>query len=184
MPYTSESTINIPQRPIRCDECGFYTSPLEETCVHCGAMLADPALALDLPHTTILERRPLSVPSVSPADTHFPDHMLLILQVLPSAVCLTVQLRQPTVLGRGADSGDEHLISLAEFNALHHGVSRRHCRFERADDQLLVVDLGSTNGTYLNDRRLLSSEDYVVAHGDRLILGTLHLTLAFSVITA
>lgn len=151
--------------------------------MYCGAALEEHASAPPLPLTMILERQPLIVPSASPAETHFPETMLLVLQVLPSAACLTLQLRQPAVLGRGAETGEDHLVDLAEFNAVHHGVSRRHCRFERVEDQLAVTDLGSTNGTYLNDRRLLPSEDYVVAHGDRLILGTLHFTLAFSLIT-
>jgi serine phosphatase RsbU (regulator of sigma subunit) len=33
-------------------------------------------------------------------------------------------------------------------------VSRRHCRIERLDEQVVLSDLGSTNGTYLNGERL------------------------------
>jgi len=34
-------------------------------------------------------------------------------------------------------------------------VSRRHCKIIQVDGSWFVVDLGSSNGTYLNDRRLL-----------------------------
>ena len=33
-------------------------------------------------------------------------------------------------------------------------VSRLHCRLEAADDNLEVVDLASTNGTFVNDKRI------------------------------
>ncbi len=185
MSHSSDSTVNIPQRPVQCANCGFFASPLEPYCLNCGADLSEQVrpVVLDVPLTSVLKRQPLVVPSASPSETRFTNHMLLILQVLPSAACLTLQLHRPAVLGRGGETGDETLINLSEFNALQHGVSRQHCRFERLDDQLLVRDLGSTNGTYLNDCRLIASEDYLVAHGDRLILGTLHFTLAFSAIT-
>src|SRR5437899_2894918 len=37
-------------------------------------------------------------------------------------------------------------------------VSRLHCRLTAADDQLEVVDLKSTNGTFVNDKRIADEE--------------------------
>jgi pSer/pThr/pTyr-binding forkhead associated (FHA) protein len=52
-------------------------------------------------------------------------------------------------------------------------LSRVHCRFEVSDDdRLMVIDLDSTNGTFVNDRRV---ERAVLAAGDRLRLGRLEL---------
>ncbi len=66
----------------------------------------------------------------------------------------------PTRAGRGADSqivldGDS--------------VSRRHCHFERRSDQWLVVDDGSTNGTYVNDDIITSA--HKLDNGDRVKVG-------------
>ncbi len=47
-------------------------------------------------------------------------------------------------------------------------VSRRHALLERTADGFLVTDLGSTNGTYVNDSRVASCQ---VASGDRLRFG-------------
>ncbi|HLJ05401.1 MAG TPA: SpoIIE family protein phosphatase [Acetobacteraceae bacterium] len=33
-------------------------------------------------------------------------------------------------------------------------VSRRHCKFERAGDRIVITDLGSTNGTFVNGERI------------------------------
>ena len=47
-------------------------------------------------------------------------------------------------------------------------VSRLHCRLTASDDQLDVVDLKSTNGTFVNDKRI---EKAKLATGDRLRIG-------------
>jgi len=53
-------------------------------------------------------------------------------------------------------------------------VSRLHCRLTAAADNLEVVDLSSTNGTFVNDKRVKKA---TVAAGDRLRVGRLELTV-------
>jgi diguanylate cyclase (GGDEF)-like protein len=50
------------------------------------------------------------------------------------------------------------------------GASRRHAEFVAHDGAVIVRDLDSRNGTFLNDRRL-GAEPVVLADGDRLTLG-------------
>jgi hypothetical protein len=49
-------------------------------------------------------------------------------------------------------------------------VSRHHCRFS-SGDVLTVEDSGSTNGTYVNDERVDSSE---LSAGDEVLIGRFH----------
>jgi pSer/pThr/pTyr-binding forkhead associated (FHA) protein len=51
------------------------------------------------------------------------------------------------------------------------GISRLHIEIEVRDNGIFVKDLGSVNGTKLNDNRLHAGEVYPVAQGDRLMLG-------------
>jgi pSer/pThr/pTyr-binding forkhead associated (FHA) protein len=51
-------------------------------------------------------------------------------------------------------------------------VSRLHCRLTAGDDQLEVVDLTSTNGTYVNDKRV---DKAMLATGDKLRIGRVEL---------
>jgi pSer/pThr/pTyr-binding forkhead associated (FHA) protein len=51
-------------------------------------------------------------------------------------------------------------------------VSRLHCRLTATKDQLEVVDLASTNGTYVNGKRVTTA---TLAVGDRLRLGRVEL---------
>lgn len=48
-------------------------------------------------------------------------------------------------------------------------VSRRHAVIRQVDDGLAIEDLGSTNGTFVNDRRI--SGIVLVAEGDRIRFG-------------
>jgi hypothetical protein len=53
-------------------------------------------------------------------------------------------------------------------------VSRRHARIVIGDDSATVADLGSKNGTYVNDRRV--SAAVRVADGDQVRIGSLLFT--------
>ena len=53
-------------------------------------------------------------------------------------------------------------------------VSREHARIERRDDGLYLLDLGSSNGTFHNDRRITEA---ALEAGDSIAVGSVHFTL-------
>ena len=53
-------------------------------------------------------------------------------------------------------------------------VSRLHCRLEADAEKLAVIDLSSTNGTFVNDERV---ERANLKSGDRLRVGRVELTV-------
>ena len=53
-------------------------------------------------------------------------------------------------------------------------VSRLHCRIVAGDEKLAVEDLSSTNGTFVNDKRVKKGH---LANGDRLRIGRVELTV-------
>jgi pSer/pThr/pTyr-binding forkhead associated (FHA) protein len=67
--------------------------------------------------------------------------------------------RLPVVLGRGDDC--KIRIPVAS-------VSRRHCQLSLDDDELVVKDLKSSNGTYVNGEKVRSHE---LVPGDLLAIG-------------
>jgi predicted component of type VI protein secretion system len=71
-----------------------------------------------------------------------------------------IKLRLPTIVGRGRD---------ASLTLPHPLVSRQHCEIFEADGQLVVRDLGSLNGTYINNKRITES---VLPPGELLTIGT------------
>ncbi len=65
--------------------------------------------------------------------------------------------------------------AMADVPLPENGVSRLHLRLELNDNGLAVVDLGSTNGSFINSRPLTPSYGYPLADGDTLTIGTLNL---------
>jgi hypothetical protein len=86
---------------------------------------------------------------------------------------LTVRLSQlrmkpeGLVIGRKRDTAD---LVLA-----HVSVSRRHALLKSSDGRLIVADLGSTNGTFVNDRPALAERPGELVRGAVLRLGEVEL---------
>jgi two-component system cell cycle response regulator len=67
---------------------------------------------------------------------------------------------EPLIIGRGAQ---------CEVQIDQESVSRNHCRIRFSGEEFLVRDLGSTNGTYVNDE-MVEGEGRL-RHGDQLKVG-------------
>ncbi|MBN1679576.1 MAG: FHA domain-containing protein [Anaerolineae bacterium] len=127
-----------------------------------------------------LNRKPMATPFRQAEETGFTSQTLLLLQFLPSGACLPLIPTGTVTLGRDPLLGaPDNLIDLSQHNAQTHGVSRAHCQLRPKNNRLYVADLNSTNGTYLNGVKLNPHREYLIAHGDRLIMGTLHIVVAF-----
>ncbi len=83
---------------------------------------------------------------------------------------LTFRLTPGAVKTIGRVAGVDFIVDAAL-------VSRVHCRLEAADDVMTVVDLQSTNGTYVNDDRV---ERGAVKAGDRLRVGRMEFMISRS----
>ena len=85
----------------------------------------------------------------------------------PDAEPLTFRLAPGAVKTVGRAPRADFIVDVAL-------VSRLHCRLSAEHDRLEVVDLSSTNGTYVNDKRVQRA---VLASGDRLRVGRIELTI-------
>jgi pSer/pThr/pTyr-binding forkhead associated (FHA) protein len=78
-----------------------------------------------------------------------------------------VEVALPALIGR--DAACDLRLDADEY------VSARHARLELAPDGVRVVDLGSTNGTYVNGERV--ARERLLRSGDVLRLGQTELRL-------
>lgn len=162
-------------QPAGCWYCAYsHYLPDGERCPHCGRSQATKPLG-----TGLLNHAPVHPPMGQRGSLAFTADTVVLLQFLPSGTCGWFDMNTPLMLGRATDLAMRNLLDLTDLNAQRHGVSRQHCRLSRQGNRLVVTDLGSTNGTYLNGRLLQPHRETPLADGDRLILGTLHMNIFF-----
>src|SRR5690349_562684 len=85
----------------------------------------------------------------------------------------TIELKpaDETIFGRAdAAAGALPGVDLTPYGAQEKGVSRIHASLKRGDETLVIVDLGSVNGTHLNGQRLIPNQPRVVRDGDEIRL--------------
>ncbi len=73
----------------------------------------------------------------------------------------TFEVRNGDVVGRAA-TGREVL-------EIHEEISRRHAQFVASDGAWFIVDLGSSNGTFLDGERLPAKEKIPIRNGQRIM---------------
>jgi len=179
-----EKPASLPDEPLQCPACGTFNAARAPICVHCGAELPATVKLYDTPGTIPVRRLPQKIAVERESHADFSSQGAVLLQFLPSATCFTLDIQDTVILGRTTTATSERVLDLTGLNALAHGVSRRHCALQRRGERLMVTDLGSVNGTFLNDLKLMPHAAQVISHGDRLILGTLHLVVFFDTLDA
>lgn len=78
-------------------------------------------------------------------------------------------VNRTVVFGRGRNVG---------IRLTHDQVSRAHCRLIVDDDQVMIEDLGSSNGTFVNGHRLEKGQQEPVSEGDTIAMGPIHFEVA------
>jgi diguanylate cyclase (GGDEF)-like protein len=95
-------------------------------------------------------------------------HAMLILISHPDSECLGSRTRLE--IGSFVTIGRDPACQIAFPEVL--SLSRIHARVTFADDGVVVEDLQSTNGTFVNDRRVTAAAE--LSSGDRIQFGALH----------
>jgi hypothetical protein len=89
-----------------------------------------------------------------------------------------IRQNQSYFLGRFPNALEDQ-VDLNPYGALQFGVSRVHAKLMMSNEQLYVLDLDSTNGTYLHRRRLKPNEPSLLRKGDELLLARMRMQIMF-----
>jgi pSer/pThr/pTyr-binding forkhead associated (FHA) protein len=105
----------------------------------------------------------------------------LVLHIPHAGKTIVIIPTRRTVLGRqDRNAGIYPDLDLSPYDALVQGVSRQHAAIRRESGQTLtVVDLSSSNHTYLNGEQLTPHHPTLLRDGDKLRLGRLVLEVYF-----
>jgi hypothetical protein len=99
---------------------------------------------------------------------------LVSLHLVDNGQIIPLAGRSEFTLGRVAE-GQPILpdVDLSAYEAYAQGVSRLHAALKIVSQRVVIMDLGSSNGTRVNGQKIMPNVDYPVNHGDMLALGKL-----------
>ncbi len=152
-----------------CNQCGHRNPPSSAFCSACGAVVDTPSM-----HTNVLAKTDPLLDGVYDDDNAIvhsgeiaPGEALLVVRQGPEIGTRYSLVGDQISVGRVPDND----VQLDDFT-----VSRQHAVFVRQANVWLVRDLGSLNGTYVNNRRV---DEAVVQHGDDVQIGRFRLVAFF-----
>ena len=147
---------------MQCPRCDSIVEDTAERCPSCGLVFE-------------------SEPTVAYVELHDPEVGL----TRDEAASVDGISGWALVVGKGPRAGMTFLLHPGEINVGRHPesdihlddvtVSRQHCRFDCSTEALSVQDLGSTNGTYVNEQRV---EQSALTAGDQILIGRFQFLVA------
>jgi hypothetical protein len=167
-----------------CPSCGEPCQPSQIVCLKCGNMLLDGSsstVSIRDPELTKIRRK--REQEESNHDMNAEHRVGLLIRGMIER--LTFEEGTEIVLGRvDLNNPASKRFDLTRFGALERGVSREHAVLRFKDNVLSVADLGSVNGTKLNDLKLEPNQFHVIHDNDELLLGRLTIGFRFDVTPA
>ena len=161
-----------------CSQCHHENKRGAKKGAKCGARLITtipiPDARLQEPTTTKLAGDATLPTSLKP------ETILLSVAGFPQPVF--IKNKPEIILGRYTPDEPLDVIDLTKYNAHLLGVSRRHAMIRVLHDKYSIEDLGSANGTWLNENRLDPGKSYALTSGDQIRLGQLILFIHISTI--
>jgi hypothetical protein len=160
-----------------CENCKRSNSASEYYCFVCGHILPAGLKAIatqNLPNESLK-------PQLRWGTAYFGDQMVLRILLRETNDLIETHFEDECIIGRAVENVAPD-VDLTSHNAVELGVSRRHVKLTRQSATIMVQDLGSVNGTYLNGQKLMPYQPRVLRNEDELRLG--HMTLRISFMRA
>jgi pSer/pThr/pTyr-binding forkhead associated (FHA) protein len=149
-------------------------------CVHCGASLETYATDSAATRTTEVQQSPETLGKLLINELMAPANGIAIyVESTPKPIFSSTD--EEFVIGRKVDGKEASagLLDLSGLGGYHLGLSRRHAMIRRTKSGYDVIDLSSSNGTWLNDERLIPNLPYPLTSGSELRLARLRLFVLY-----
>ncbi|MAS34237.1 MAG: hypothetical protein CL610_09525 [Anaerolineaceae bacterium] len=158
---------------VACPECAHQNIEGALLCAECGSMLQTSSkVAASTKHLNNTSGEVVAKATWGTA--RFGEDAIVTLRIRDVAEAIMLHPTRQTVLGRSdSDSPKQPDLDLTSMGGFEKGVSRLHAAISRSEDTLMLMDLGSVNGTYLNGQRLIPNQARVLRDGDEIRLGKL-----------
>jgi len=163
--------------PYLCANCGSKYAAFRLYCKSCGCIMPN-ALSRQEVTRLLVDNVPQQV-NLEWGRRYFHRYARLVLRRDDSGDVIPVPLDKPPVLLGKQSINYKPTVTFGLPQADDMGVSRAHARIDRADTILSVIDLDSTNGTFLDGVRLAPQVTTTLHNHAVLQLGKLVLRVEF-----
>lgn len=163
-----------------CPVCKNKNEGEAANCAFCGAPLGAASARAPITTVPILYLQPELVLKRSERLQHlaeYPPDVLVFYIMDDDQPVIVPGLRPTLMLGRSAANAPSEMVDLSGYSP-DLGVSRQHAQINFSGAYTLV-DLSSTNGTWLNQARLVPHRPYPLNSGDEVRLGSLRLNVYY-----
>jgi FHA domain/zinc-ribbon domain len=161
---------------IVCPNCQHENITGAMFCEECGAPLeGDDLITEAVTDELITKELSRKAPRPEPAP---PVTSWISLHFMDSGKILPLVSKNEFILGRLTD--DSPIlpdVDLTPYQASASGVSRLHAVVKRKGKRVVVMDFNSSNGTYINGRRIRPDVEETLRHGDIIALGALRIQI-------
>jgi hypothetical protein len=162
-----------------CPYCAFSNREGIFFCEDCGETLIGTDAGV-MTSTRRLKETPEELMGTSSWGTARLGRYSSVLLRIRDGETIVLHPTEEIIFGRAdAAAGNKPGVDLTPFGAQEKGVSRIHASLKRGDETLVLVDLGSVNGTHLNGQKLIPNQPRVVRDGDEIRLGMLVCNIYF-----
>lgn len=168
----------IPNDSVFCDQCGCQLKEcpdchailLSPYCSKCGTQTVERKWSESTP-----EAANKIVEKTSVDDTNNTENISQTM-IITKASCLKLKhenlildINSGDILGRSTGA---HAGELADFKV----ISSRHAEITLNENKWIITDLGSTNGSYINNQKLDANSEYEIHDGDIVTLANINFT--------
>lgn len=153
---TASSSVPVSADDMRmvkiCPDCQAEMGEKFKRCTRCGCDLRDvQPVAVEKPKVNIRQQKPR-------------NSDVAVLCSPEGKEILTLRRSSPVII-----LGREH--EMASYLSECQYVSRKHCELKIYEGRVIINDGSSTNGTYVNNRKIQSMKDEQLKGGDQISLG-------------
>jgi hypothetical protein len=160
---------------ITCPLCKHENPADAKFCNFCGASLDGgevDSTTERMKNPKLLPAQKEELPTSGLPGTDVPDGAIVFF-VPGDTKPILISVKDEIILGRHVTGAPEDVIDLTPFGGLDKGVSRKHAVIRKNVNGFEIIDLFSTNGSWLNLERLLPDMVYTLRTGMQLRLGQL-----------
>lgn len=160
---------HAPEDRLVCPDCQYENENDAQICAQCGKSLV---ITVPVPPSAP-DKKALVKAEIKPDEASglAPNTVTLLIAGQTEPVVIPIQ--REILFGRSAPGEAQPTVDLSKYNGHMLGVSRHHAKMNVTSGGFTLEDLGSANGTWLNENRLAAGKPRPLKGGDQIRFGHL-----------